>query len=94
MEGSVLPVLFDPSEPVRSKTKVSMWEKGRCVCVCVYQRAEVLGLPQQPVLTQGVQSFLRHTVHWALRNLLRESAHHQEQLLADALLGSETKNHL
>lgn len=52
----------------------------------MYQGAEVRSLAQQPVLTERVQSPLCYTVHWSLRHLLCESAHHQVQVLADAFL--------
>lgn len=52
----------------------------------MYQGAEVRSLAQQPVLAERVQSSLCDTVHRSLRHLLCESAHRQEQVLADAFL--------
>lgn len=58
-----------------------------CYAECVvYQRAEVLSLPEQPVLVERVQRFLCDTIHWAFCNLLREGANHQEQVLANSFL--------
>lgn len=55
-----------------------------------HQGAEVLSLPQQPVLAERVQSFARHAVHRAFGDLLHEGAHQEEQVLAHALLHQNT----
>lgn len=62
--------------------------------MCLYHRAEVLSLPQQPVLAKGVQSLLRHAVHRAFGPLLSERAHQQEQVLPDTLLQDQNRRHV
>ena len=67
-------------------------QRGSVVCLG-YQRAEVWGLRQEPVFTEGVESLPCDRVHRTLTDLLRQRTHQQVQGLPHTLLRDGKERH-
>ena len=69
-------------------------EQGADAPGATHHGGVVRGLPQQPVLTQGVEGLFRHPVHGPFGDLLRQRTHQEEQVLAHTLLLTHTHTHV